>query len=70
MTSYMIFSGPNNDRYAINSDDCLSFATDPVDKKYRAYPVNADDAINKDEPVEMLKADLDPAGCVVTEPAS
>jgi hypothetical protein len=70
MTSYMIFSGPNNSRYAIKSDDCLTCATDPANTKYLAYPVDSKDHITKNEAINVLRSDLDPAGCVLTDPAS
>jgi hypothetical protein len=69
-TSYMIFVDPNNRRYAIKSDECLTFATDPGDKKYQGYLVDSKDQIIKNETVSVLRTDLDPAGCVITEPTA
>jgi hypothetical protein len=69
-TSYIIFVDSNNRRYAIQSEECLTFATDPADKKYQGYPVDSNDGIIKNETVSIVKMDLDPAGCIITEPAS
>jgi hypothetical protein len=68
--SYMIFVDQKNRQYAINSEDRLTFATDPVDKQYQGYGVDSNGQVLKNEPVTVLKSQLDPAGCIVTEPAS
>jgi hypothetical protein len=68
--SYMIFMGADNRRYAIKSDDCLTFATDPGDKRYQGRLVDPKDGSITKETASMLKSDLEPAGCVVTEPTS
>lgn len=68
--SYTIFVDSNNHRYAINSDDCTTFATDPGDTQYNMFPIDSKDQIKKEEPVTVSKSDIEPAGCVVTEPVS
>lgn len=69
-TSYIIFTDSDNRRYAIQREDCPTFATDPADKKYPGYLVDSKDEIIKNETVSVLRMDLYPAGCIITEPAS
>jgi hypothetical protein len=70
MTSYMIFVDQNNRRYAIKSEDCLTFATDPGDKKYQGYLVDSKDRVIKNETVSVFRTDMKAAGCVITEPTA
>lgn len=68
-TSYTVFIDSNKHRYAIKSDDCTTFATDPGNTRYQMFPIGSKDQIEKEETVSVLRSGIEPAGCIITEPA-
>jgi hypothetical protein len=62
----MIFVDQNSRQYAIKSDDCSTFATDPLDTRYQAYFIGSDKKINESESVSIMKSDIDTSGYIIT----